>query len=166
MAVFPVRFFGDPVLREKSEPVEELDGKIRVLSGNMAETMYKARGVGLAAPQIGVLKQVIVIDMGDDEFVAYINPLIIESSRSKDTEEEGCLCLPDIRVPVTRHKRVVVEALDLQGRPVTVEADEMLARILQHEIDHLDGKTILDTTDRKSREAALREFMSALAEEV
>lgn len=159
MAIFPVRLFGDPVLRETSQPILELDKRIQILSADMAQTMYKGAGIGLAAPQIGVLKQIITIDMDQDNYVVYINPVIKESSRSTETEEEGCLCVPHIRVPVTRARKVVVEALDLQGRPVTVEADDLLARVLQHEIDHLRGQSILDRTDAKSRQQAIREFM-------
>jgi len=159
VAIFPVRLFGDPVLRETSQPILELDKRIQILSADMAQTMYKGAGIGLAAPQIGVLKQIITIDMDQDNYVVYINPVIKESSRSTETEEEGCLCVPHIRVPVTRARKVVVEALDLQGRPVTVEADDLLARVLQHEIDHLRGQSILDRTDAKSRQQAIREFM-------
>ncbi|MDP1808031.1 MAG: peptide deformylase [Actinomycetota bacterium] len=159
MAIFPVRLFGDPVLREKSHPVRELDKRIQVLSADMAQTMYKCAGVGLAAPQIGVLKQIITIDMDQDNYVVYLNPEIKESSRSEETEEEGCLCVPHIRVPVTRARKVIVKALDLQGRPLIIEAEDLLARILQHEIDHLHGQTILDKTDAKSRRRAVREFM-------
>jgi len=161
MAIFPIRIFGDPVLREKSLRVQEIDKKIKALSVDMAETMYKDAGIGLAAPQIGVLKQVIILDMGKDGYVVYVNPRIKEASRSKKTEEEGCLCLPNIQVPVSRSKKVIVEALDLQGRPVVIEADDLLARALQHEIDHLEGITILQKTDPQSKQTALREFMEA-----
>ena len=163
MAVYPVRLFGDPVLREKSHQVDDLNKEIRALAVSMAETMHDASGVGLAAPQIGVLKQVIVIDMNEEGFVVYVNPVIKEMSKETETDEEGCLCLPDIRVPVKRPKRVVVEALDLKGRKVEIEADELLARILQHEIDHLRGHTILDRTDSEMRQKALREFMENTA---
>lgn len=159
MAIFPVRLFGDPVLRETSQPILELDKRIQILSADMAQTMYKGAGIGLAAPQIGVLKQIITIDMDQENYVVYINPVIKESSRSTETEEEGCLCVPHVRVPVTRARKVVVDALDLQGRPVTVEANDLLARVLQHEIDHLRGQSILDRTDAKSRQQAIREFM-------
>ena len=106
MAVFPVRFFGDPVIKEKSLKVIKLDKDVSILSKNMADTMYESRGIGLAAPQIGVLKQVIVIDMDDEGFVAYVNPEIVEYSGPEEADEEGCLCLPDIHVPVKRSHRV------------------------------------------------------------
>ncbi len=159
MAVFPVRFFGDPVIKEKSLKVIKLDRDVSILSKNMADTMYESKGIGLAAPQIGVLKQVIVIDMDDEGFVAYVNPEIVEYSGPEEADEEGCLCLPDIHVPVKRSHRVVVKALDLKGREVELEAEDMLARILQHEIDHLNGLTILDRTDANERRRATVEFM-------
>ncbi len=146
------------MITEKSLKVAKLDKDISILSRNMAETMYEAKGIGLAAPQIGVLKQVIVIEMNEDGFVAYINPEIVEYSQEKEADEEGCLCLPDVSVPVERSKRVVVKALDMKGRPVELEAHDMLARILQHEIDHLDGMTILDRTETSERRRAIREF--------
>lgn len=159
MAIFPVRFFGDPVIKEKSLKVIELGNEVSILSRNMAETMYESQGIGLAAPQIGVLKQVIVIDMDDDGFVAYVNPKVVEYSKAQDVDDEGCLCLPDVRVPVKRSRKVVVRALDLKGREVEIEAEDMLARILQHEIDHLDGLTILERTDTGERRRAIQEFM-------
>lgn len=161
MAVFPVRLFGDPVLRENALEVIKVNGDVKALAGNMAQTMYTGAGIGLAAPQIGVLKQVIVIDMGGDNFVVYLNPRIREHSKKGEVDDEGCLCLPEIRVPVRRYTRVVVDALDLKGRPVEIEADDLLARVLQHEIDHLLGKTILDKTDKKSRKQAIHEFMDS-----
>lgn len=165
MAVLPIRIFGDPVLREKSAKVETIDKNLKAFSHDMAETMYNACGVGLAAPQIGVLKQVIVIDMGNEDFVVYINPRLVEASKSSETDDEGCLCMPDIRVPVSRSTRVVVDALDLLGRPVQIEAEDILARALQHEIDHLQGFTILDKTDLKSKRRAISEFMEKNSDE-
>ncbi len=159
LAVFPVRFFGDPVIKEISIKVIDLGAEINVLAKNMAETMVDAQGIGLAAPQIGVLKQVIVISMQDDGFVTYINPVIVERSGPEEVDDEGCLCLPDVHVPVVRSKYVVVRAQDLKGRTVEIEADDLLARILQHEIDHLAGLTILDRTDKEERRRAIREFL-------
>jgi peptide deformylase len=160
MAIFPVRIFGDPILREKSYKIERIDLEVKELSRNMAQTMYEAAGIGLAAPQIGVLKSLIVVDMGGDNFVVYVNPMITERSKAQEVDDEGCLCLPGINVPVKRAQRVVVEARDLKGRPVKIEADDLLARILQHEIDHLEGHTILDRTDPKTRQKAVRKFLS------
>ncbi len=159
MAIFPVRIFGDPVIKEKSLRVIKLDKEVSTLSRNMADTMCEYKGVGLAAPQIGVLKQIIVINMDNEGFVAYVNPEIVEYSGPEEADEEGCLCLPDIQVLVKRSKNVVVKALDLVGREVELEAEDMLARILQHEIDHLNGLTILDRTDSAERRRAIGEFM-------
>ncbi|HEB12673.1 MAG TPA: peptide deformylase [Actinobacteria bacterium] len=165
MAIFPVKFFGDPVLREKSNIVEKISEDVRVLSTNMANTMYDACGIGLAAPQIGILRQVVVIDMDKNNYVVYINPTIVEISKSTEIEDEGCLCVPNISVPVKRAKSVVVKALDLKGRALDIEADDLLARILQHEIDHLNGLTILDRTDDKARKSAIQEFLEPKQQE-
>jgi peptide deformylase len=165
MAIFPVRMFGDPILKEKTRKIDRIDAEIKELSRNMAETMREASGVGLAAPQIGVLKRLIVIDMSDKNFVVYVNPTIKERSKAEEVDDEGCLCLPGILVPVKRAQKVVVEARDLQGRRLTIEADDLLARILQHEIDHLEGHIILDKTDPQSRRKAVREFLTGHREE-
>ena len=160
MPIFPVRLFGDPVLREKSKIIEDISDDVRVLATNMANTMYNACGIGLAAPQIGILRQIVIVDMDKDSFVVYINPTIAEISKGTEIEDEGCLCVPDISVPVKRAKRIVVKALDLKGRSLSIEANDLLARILQHEIDHLNGLTILDRTDEKARKNAIQEFLN------
>ncbi len=165
MALLTVKTFGDPILKERSKKVETIDMNIKTLSSGLAHTMYKYRGIGLAAPQIGVLKQVIVIDMDEENYVIYVNPVIDEVSKKTDVEEEGCLCLPGIQVPVRRSKNVVVSALDLKGRPVQIEAGDFLARILQHEIDHLAGLSIIDRTDQENRRRAIQEFMEAQDQE-
>lgn len=165
MAIYPVRFFGDPVLTEKSNKVEGISEDVRALTTNMANTMYNACGVGLAAPQIGILRQIIVVDLDKISYVVYINPTIVESSKGTEIEEEGCLCLPDISVPVKRARKVVVKALDLKGRALDIEADDLLARILQHEIDHLHGLTILDRTDKNARKGAIHEFLNSKQQE-
>lgn len=159
MSVLPIRLYGDPILKEKSKAVEKITQDLKLLAKNMAETMVKANGVGLAAPQIGIVKKVIVIDYEEGNFVAYVNPTIVYKSKKEEVDEEGCLCLPDIRVPVKRARKVVVQAVDLEGRPLEIEADDLLARILQHEIDHLDGVTILERTPKEERNKALREFL-------
>lgn len=159
MAIFPVRLFGDPCLREKSQSIAEVDKRIRIFSVDMAKTMYDYKGVGLAAPQVGVLKQIITVDMGQDNYSVFVNPVIKEHSKATETDEEGCLSVPDVHVPINRYAKVVVEALDLKGRKIVIEADEQLARVLQHEIDHLNGLSILDKTDSKSRQKAISEFM-------
>lgn len=165
MALLTVKTFGDPILKERSKKVEAIDMNIKTLSSGMARTMYEYRGIGLAAPQIGVLKQVIVIDMDEGNYVIYVNPVIDEASKKTDVEEEGCLCLPGVQIPVRRSKNVVVSALDLKGRPVQIEASDFLARVLQHEIDHLAGLSIVDRTDQENRRRAIQEFMEAQDQE-
>ncbi len=149
MAIRRIFEAGAPVLRKQASPVQKIDGVILRLLDDMAETMYHARGVGLAAPQVGVPKRIIVLDPGGEErrLMQLINPLC----RERDGEVlgvEGCLSLPGVSGEVPRAERVVVEALDREGRPVRVEAEGLPARILQHEIDHLDGILIVDRAVR------------------
>jgi len=150
MALREVITFPNPVLRETSESVEKVSGDIRKLIDDMAETMYASRGIGLAAIQIGVPKRVIVVDIGEG-LVALINPTLCK--REGETRmEEGCLCLPEVMVDVTRSERVTVEGLDEKGEKVTLDAEGLFARALQHEIDHLDGILIVDKVSRIKRE--------------
>ena len=147
MALLEVRTFPDPVLREECRKVEVIDEELKALARDMAETMYEAPGVGLAAPQVGVSLRLIVCDpsLQDEppQLVTLINPEIVEEE-GEASIEEGCLSCPDVQVPVDRAAWVKVEAQDLDGNPVTIEADEFLAIILQHEIDHLGGNLIVD----------------------
>lgn len=159
MAILPIRLYGDPILKEKSKNIDQINQEVKVLAKNMAATMINGNGVGLAAPQIGILKKIITLDYEDSNFVAYINPEIVYKSKKEEVDEEGCLCLPDIRVPVKRARKVIVKAVDLMGRALEIEADDILARILQHEIDHLNGITILERTSKEERRKAIREFL-------
>jgi peptide deformylase len=127
----------------------------------MARAMYAAPGIGLAAPQVGVLKRVIIFDL-DDGLVALCNPRIVEASEETELAEEGCLSLPGIGVEVERPVAVTCEALDLKGRQVRVEGGELLARLLQHEIDHLDGVLIIDRASPDERRAAMKAYREAL----
>lgn len=139
MAIRTIRKDGDPVLRKISKPVDVIDDKIKVLVEDMIETMYEADGVGLAAPQVGVLKRVIVIDVYDDTGVkVLINPEIVETE-GEQCELEGCLSIPETSGLVKRPSRVVAKGMDLSGQWITVEGRELLARALCHEIDHLNG---------------------------
>lgn len=162
MGVLPIRQFGDPVLRTRASEVKEVDRAARRLMKSMAQTMKDAPGIGLAAPQVGVLKRIIVWEF-EEESGQLANPVIVE--REGEVEgEEGCLSLPGLLYPVVRSQRVVVEGLDASGEPVRIEADDMPARILQHEIDHLDGVLFIDRLpDDLRREAMrkLREIQSA-----
>lgn len=145
MAVRDIRLLGDPVLREKSAPVEEIDEEIRQLARDLEETMYDAEGVGLAAPQVGVPVRMFAYDVREPEAPVgvLINPEIEEREGSA-TSEEGCLSIPGLAADVERAARVVVRGLDPDGDEVRIEADGLLARCLQHEHDHLEGILFLD----------------------
>lgn len=132
----------DSVLRKKSRPIDKIDDRIHTLLDDMAETMYASEGVGLAAPQVGVLKRAIVIDIGDG-LIEIINPKIKES-HGEQLEPEGCLSVPGIAARVSRPSRVVVEGLDRRGKDMRVEGTGLLAVALCHEIDHLDGILFID----------------------
>jgi len=138
MAIREIRKKGDEVLRKKSKPVKEINDKVKELIDDMIETMYHANGVGLAAPQVGVLKRICVIDVGEGPIVL-INPEKIEESEEQIQDIEGCLSIPGIYGEVKRPERVVVKALNKEGDPYTVEGTGLLARALCHEMDHLDG---------------------------
>ena len=142
MARYKVVLAGDPVLRRIAHPVKEVNENIKKLLDNMAETMYHAKGVGLAAPQVGISKRVIVVDIGEGLF-KLVNPEIVASSGIQDGAE-GCLSLPDVVGNVKRSERVTVKALDENGDEVTIEATGYLARAFQHEIDHLNGIIFTD----------------------
>ena len=142
MARYKVVLTGDPVLRRIAHPVKEVNENIKKLMNNMAETMYHAKGVGLAAPQVGISKRVIVVDIGEGLF-KLVNPEIVASSGIQDGAE-GCLSLPDVVGNVKRSERVTVKALDENGNEVTIEATGYLARAFQHEIDHLNGIIFTD----------------------
>jgi peptide deformylase len=142
MAILDIRKAGDPVLKQKAAPVEKVTKKIKELIESMAETMYAADGVGLAAPQIGVSQRIIVIDVGDG-LIGLVNPVIVEQE-GLECAAEGCLSIPGVFGDVERASRVTVEALDRNGKPVRIIADRLLARALQHEIDHLEGVLFIE----------------------
>lgn len=140
MALRNIRYEGDPVLAKISKEVKEMNDRNLELVEDMLDTMYEANGVGLAAPQVGILKRIVVIDVSEegDDPIILVNPRIVESSGSQ-TGTEGCLSVPGKTGVVTRANYVKVEALDENMEPITVEGTELLARALQHEIDHLEG---------------------------
>jgi peptide deformylase len=142
MTLRPLHLLGSPVLRQHSVPVKTVDDDVRRLVADMFETMDAAKGVGLAANQVGVARRVAVVDAEGDRF-AMIDPVILESE-GRATAEEGCLSIPDIYGDVTRPERVVLEALDENGVPYRKEVTGLAARAIQHEIDHLDGILFLD----------------------
>ena len=156
-----LRTFGDPVLKTPATPVESFDESLARLTQDMLATMRDKEGVGLAANQVGRLKRVLVAALEDEEFVI-VNPVLMERSETTETKPEGCLSIPGIQVDVERPVAVSVSGQDLSGKPLRVEASDLLARVLQHEVDHLDGVLILDRTDRQSRKAAMREWRERL----
>ena len=142
MAIRQVRTIGDDILRKECKPVKEITPRIAELIEDMFETMYEANGVGLAAPQVGILKRAVVIDIGEG-LVELLNPVILETSGSQ-TDEEGCLSLPGQSAPVERPYYVKAKAMDREGNEFIIEGEELMARALCHEIDHLDGILYID----------------------
>jgi peptide deformylase len=156
MATFPIREFGDPVLKERCIDVTEIDGALVRLANDMIETMYAAPGVGLAANQVGVQKRLFVYDVGDDSGPhAVVNPVIVERS-GEWLHQEGCLSVRELWWDVPRAMHVHLTGLDLEGNELSLEGTELLARVFQHETDHLDGVIILDRITPEERKEALR----------
>ncbi len=149
MALLPILRYPDPRLHKKAVPVAEIDDSIRKLVQDMAETMYEAHGIGLAATQVDVHKRVIVIDVSEDKsrLLTLINPMIVEQD-GEQVCEEGCLSVPGIYDKVSRAENVRVRALDGDGKPIEFHADGLLAVCVQHEIDHLDGKVFVEHLSR------------------
>ena len=161
MAMRLVRQYPDPALRVPANAIAEVDDEVRSLVERMSEVMRRSHGVGLAAPQVGVLRRVFVYRGGADEPVrVLINPELGERSEETEVDTEGCLSLlgGEVTVSVERHVRVVAVGLDESGAPVEVEAEGLQARVIQHEIDHLDGVLIIDRAPKEDRRAALREL--------
>lgn len=153
---YDIRTYGDPVLTSVAQDVENIDGKIIRLTQAMLQAMYQAPGLGLAAPQIGVQKQIFVYDI-DGVPVTLLNPKIIES-RGEWVYDEGCLSIPGLYVEMLRPKEVLLEAIDLNGNTIQIEADELLARLFQHELDHLNGVLMFDRMTPDQRDEAMREY--------
>jgi peptide deformylase len=161
-ALRKVRKFGDPVLRATALPVDRFDGALKLEVQRMGELMHDALGVGLAATQLGVLHRVLVYRAyADDPVTGLVNPVLEWTSEELETAEEGCLSLPGVHVEVERPARVRVRALDETGEQREVEAEGLEARVIQHEIDHLDGVLILDRIPRESRKEAMRAMREA-----
>ncbi len=153
-APYDIRIIGDPVLRRRAADITNVDATLVRIADGMLETMYDAQGVGLAAPQIGVQKRLFVWDVGDGPRII-VNPEIIESD-GEWVFDEGCLSVPGLSWEIVRPKQVHVVGRDLDGNEVSVEADELEARLFQHELDHLDGTLLIERLDNERRKAALR----------
>jgi peptide deformylase len=154
---YEIRTFGDPVLKARAAEVIDIDGKVARLVADMFDTLYTSdSGIGLAAPQIGVQKQIFVWDMDDDPQVI-INPQIVESS-GEWLYDEGCLSIPGIYVEIARPKQVLMRGVDLDGNEIDIEADELAARLFQHELDHLNGVLMFERMTTEQRKEALAEY--------
>jgi peptide deformylase len=161
-ALAHVRKFGDPVLKSRALPVERFDDALREEIGRMAAIMRDGLGIGLAATQLGVMHRVLVYRIGEDApLAALVNPEVEWSSRDTETVEEGCLSLPGVHVDVERPLHVRVRARDEDGEEIEIEASGLEARVIQHEVDHLDGILMLDRTTRDQRKQAMRELREA-----
>jgi len=154
MAMHTIRVHGDPALRQPTQLVTDINGVLARLVQDMLETMYAAPGVGLAANQVGVQKRLFVWDIGEGPFVA-VNP-VVSGHAGEWTYDEGCLSVPGLFWPIVRPKQVHLTAVDLDGKELSIDADDMLARVFLHETDHLDGVLLLERLDPQQRKEAKR----------
>ncbi|SCX21904.1 peptide deformylase [Agrobacterium rosae] len=165
MTIKPLIILPDPLLRQQSKPIEQVDAEITRLADDMLDTMYDAPGIGLAAIQIGVPRRMLVIDISredeDRKPVVFINPEILKVSDDVSTYEEGCLSIPDYYAEVERPAALTVGYIDRDGKKQTVEADGLLATCLQHEIDHLNGVLFIDHISRLKRDMVIKKFTKA-----
>jgi peptide deformylase len=161
VALAQIRQYGDPVLRMRAGEVETFDDELARITARMIELMHDADGVGLAATQIGILRRFFVCTL-DGEDRVLVNPVVTPEGGDTEVEDEGCLSLGTVRVPIERALRVKVEARDAAGEPVSLTLEEMDARVVQHELDHLDGVLLLDRTDAESRREALSQLRPRL----
>ena len=167
MALLDIETLGSKILREEAAPVEAVTEETRRLIRDMFDTMYHAEGIGLAGPQVGVSQRVLVVDVTNEDesrhVHALINPVIVASSKATGKAAEGCLSIPGMEEKVTRPVHVTVEALSPEGDTVCIEADDLLARALQHEVDHLDGVLFIDRLSPLKRGILLKKWRKALA---
>ena len=163
LALSQIRQYPDPALRMPANEVVHFDESLRRLAERMTELMVDAYGVGLAATQVGVLQRLFVFQSGDDEPRVLVNPKLVRQSDEVEVEDEGCLSLQRVLVPVERSVRVTVEAQDLDGDDVRLELDELPARVVQHELDHLDGVLIVDKTTDDARRGAMATLRAQLS---
>lgn len=167
MSVLKIEMLGSDVLRRRAAEIDEVDDGLRTLIRDMFDTMYEAEGIGLAGPQVGVERRVVVVDVREEGStpMALVNPRIVETASETDKADEGCLSIPGVSGVVERSVAVVVEALSETGEPLRIEADGLLARCLQHEIDHLDGVLFVDRLSPLKRNMVLKRYRTLLAEE-
>jgi len=164
MAKLPIVILPDPILRKPSTPIEQVDAEVRQLADDMLETMYAAPGVGLAAVQVGVPRRLVVIDVADAEDgekpnpLVLINPKIVDLGSHTRLHEEGCLSIPDFRVEIERPATLTLEYIDRESEARVLHADGLLATAIQHEVDHLDGKLIIDFLSSLRRDMVVRRF--------
>lgn len=164
MSAYTIRIFGDPVLKQRAEEIDDIDAKLAKLAEDMLTTMYEAPGLGLAAPQVGVGKRLFVYDHGEGPRTI-VNPVITET-RGEWLYDEGCLSVPGLSWEILRPNEIYLTGYDLDGNEVSIEADEVLGRLFQHELDHLDGILLLEHLDedqRKEAKRAMRELVLARA---
>ncbi len=161
IAISQIRQYGDPVLRMRANEVETFDEELRMLVDRMFLLMHDADGVGLAATQIGIVKRVFVFN-NEGEDLAVVNPVLAKTGRDVETDTEGCLSLGSVRMPVERSVDVVLDAVGIDGTPLRLELEGMPARVVQHELDHLDGKLIIDRTDPEARREAMAQLRPRL----
>ncbi len=160
--ILRVTKLGEEILRQTAKPVEEVNDEIRKLADDMFETMIESDGVGLACPQIGKSLRMFVIIADDDVRRVFINPQIIKTSEEVCDYDEGCLSIPQVYETITRPAKITVQALNEKGRPFTLDADGFLARIIQHEYDHLDGILYIDRGDKDFAEKTISQFKKRL----
>jgi peptide deformylase len=168
MAILHICTYPEEILRQRAEPITEIDEEVVELVDHMAETMYSAPGIGLAATQVGVAKQVLVADIAprrpESELIVLINPEIV-AAEGEVIFEEGCLSVPDYQAEVKRHEKITVRGLNLKGEEVEIEAEGLLAVVLQHEIDHLNGMLFIDRLSKLKRDLYKRKVRKQLAKE-
>lgn len=165
MAILEIKTYPDNILVQKANPVDELDGQIQKLINSMVETMYAAPGLGIAAPQVAVSQRLAVVDVSTKEesrpLIVMVNPEII-GQEDEVPSEEGCLSLPEFRAKVNRSKTICVRFYDREGKPMEIEADGLLSRAIQHELDHLDGILLLDRINSIRKKFFLKKIQKAL----
>ena len=168
MAILHICTYPEEILRQRAQPITEIDEEVVKLVDHMVETMYSAPGIGLAATQVGVAKQLLVADIAprrpESELIVLINPEIV-AAEGEVIIEEGCLSVPEYQAEVKRHERVTVRGLNLKGEEVEIEAEGLLAVVLQHEIDHLNGMLFIDRLSKLKRDLYKRKVRKKLAKE-